>query len=499
MRHHQLSTYPLTVPGIVLGAVLGGLSATLMTPLSGLSLFVLCAIVGLTWRRGEAPILPFIVSYQWIAVTVAMFYERWVGQVPRTYQPGDLELTVRLSLIGLLVLAVGMRLGAGRAEGERLVPDQITDRGLTTLFWIVIGIYAIDYVFFLNPGSYQGAASLVEKGLLFRYALLMALWAAALTGPRVRVHYVLISFVWVLIPTLGRYYSEFKTPLFLLFLVMAAQWQPWDRAWWRRHVGRALALVPVAAAAVVLGVLWQGAIKEEARRAQDQGYVGTNPLERVEFFIETLQSNLPELLESSEAAVADLVGRLSYVTFFSRVLDHTPTLEPHAEGELLWLAVTNGTVPRFLFPDKPPLPSDSEYTRRFAGVRVPESADSRTSISVGYMAEFYADWGLAGMFLSVLGYGVWAGLLHRGMRAIVRLPILTDGAIVVVLMATLAFEHQFVRGFGSLNIGFAVTALLALVLTPTLRRILFSDPARAPIVLWSAASTATSESPGKQV
>ncbi len=498
MRHVSPSAYPLTVPGLALGAVLGGFSAALISPVTGLALFVLCALVGLTWRRNEVPILPFILAFQWIAVTIAMFYERWVGLVPQVYQPGDLDVTIRLSLLGLLVLAAGMRLGAGGNVPQRESPGVVTDRGLMTLFWIVIGLYAIDYVLLLNPRSYFSVASLVEKGLQFRYVLLMALWAQALAVGRTRLPYVAITFVWVIVPTFGRYYSDFRTPVFLLLLVFAAQWRPWDAPWWRSHARRTLAIVPVVAGAFVLGVFWQGALKHETRQAQDEGYVGGRPLERVEFFIDALESNLPALMESTQDAVGELVARLSYITFFSRVLDHTPAVEPHADGELLRLAVTNGTVPRFLFPDKPPLPSDSEYTRRFAGVRVQESAELTTSISIGYMAEFYADWGLDGMFLSVLGYGFWIGMLHRGVRRIVRLPLLVDGALVVVLIPTLMFEHQFVRGFGSLNIGLAVTVLLASAVTPTLRRILTAESVRRPVALWSASSGASPEPPGRK-
>jgi hypothetical protein len=43
-----------------------------------------------------------------------------------------------------------------------------------------------------------------------------------------------------------------------------------------------------------------------------------------------------------------------------------------------------------------------------------------TSISIGYMAEFYADWGVAGMFASILGYGLWMGAIARGLRARLR-------------------------------------------------------------------------------
>jgi hypothetical protein len=135
-------------------------------------------------------------------------------------------------------------------------------------------------------------------------------------------------------------------------------------------------------------------------------------------------------------------------------------------------------VPRFLYPEKPALPSDSAYTRRFAGVPLQEQQDAQTSVSIGYIAEFYADWGVSGMFASILAYGFWMGLLHRGLRRFIRTPLLVPGGLVTVFLACIAFEHQFVKGFGALNIGFAVTVLLAALAALILRRILSPESAR---------------------
>jgi hypothetical protein len=311
---------------------------------------------------------------------------------------------------------------------------------------------------------------LLDKALQFRSVLLIALWTAVLARPG-QLRYLFISMAWVIVPAFGGYFSNFKTPIFMLLLVAAARWELWDGSWWRRHAVKTLALVPVVCLLIGLGVLWQGAVKLEARQAQDESYVEQSPLDRVAFFVESATNNLPAVVADAGVAVAELAARLSYVTLFSRVLEHTPDLEPHSDGELLRVALLNGTVPRFLFPDKPILPSASEYTRRFTGIRVGGETDGSTSISIGYMAEFYADWGLAGMFTAVFGYGVWMGLLHRGIRRFVANPWFVDGALIVALFPCISFEHQFVKGIGALNIGFVVMVGGAALATAMLGRV----------------------------
>jgi hypothetical protein len=343
---------------------------------------------------------------------------------------------------------------------------------VSRLFWIVVAVFAVDYLVILNPKVYFGADVIIEKAMAFRYVLLLGLWGLVLAGSGNRI-YLAASFVWIFIPSFTGYYSGFKLPIFLLFLAYATRWEPWSRVWWRRGAFRTITLVPVGALVLFLAVLWQAGVKKETRTAYDSGEAGTSRVERVELLANSAQGTLPSVLADFESAVAGLVARVSYVTFFSRVLEHVPDVEPHANGELLRMAFLNGMVPRFFYPEKPVLPSDSAYTRRFAGVWVQQ--DAQTSISIGYMAEFYADWGTAGMFLSVLGYGLWMGLLHRGLRRFVFVPLLVPGALVILLLSVMPFEHQFVKGFGALNMGFAVTIILATLAAPALRRILSHD------------------------
>jgi hypothetical protein len=228
---------------------------------------------------------------------------------------------------------------------------------------------------------------------------------------------------------------------------------------------------PILTLLLVLLLVWQGGLKRETRTAFDLGYASSDPLERIAQFTSRVRQSIPDLFADPEPYVEQLVERISYITFFSNVLDYVPAREPHARGDLLRVAVANTIMPRYLFPEKPILLSDSYYTNRFAGVRV---ADETTSISIGYMAEFYADWGLRGMWISIFLYGCWMGLMAGLLRALTPVPALYPGVLIVAMLNVADFEHQFMKGLAALNASVAFTIVLLLVLRPWLVRLL--DP-----------------------
>ena len=480
--------YPLTVPGLFAAALIGAFVGVWSDNLtSGYATFVLAAGVSLTWRRDAPPIVPFITAYQWTSITAGYWYFLWSGIVPGIYIPGDLNFTVHIALTGLLVLTLAIRLAeefwlrwfARRGFSTDTPVDDTGRAHLGAFFALVMVLYSVDYVYVFNANTMGGFSSIMQRILELRQVLLVTLWVEVLRLGR-RRYYVPITLAFAIIPRLGAYYSDFKTPLILALIVLAAGWRPWQSSWWPRSLWAVVKGLPVLVPLTVLLLVWQGGIKRETRAAYDQGLVGNTPRERVEFFVDNLRRDLPVLFEDPQPFVETLVERISYVTFFSLVLERVPDREPHAGGELLQSALQNAFVPRLLFPDKPVLPSDSYYTRRFAGIAVAEGA---TSVSIGYMAEFYADWGLTGMFLSVLLYGAWIGGMIAVVWRFVPVAALRFGAVTVVALAVADFEHQFIKGFAALNTNVIVMLAALVLLRPWLMRLLGIDPPPSPLVL----------------
>lgn len=447
--------YPLTwrsaQAGLMLGVVAGSLANSLLV---GYAVLVLCVCAGLTWRRDEAPVFPFILAFQWMQVTCGHFLFLATGDLPPFMTLGEFDTAIQTGLTGLLILAAGIRVVSElTSDPNDTEGEQAGVRNVRGLFWLVIVLYAFDYVNLVaGAGGFGGFNRILDPILDVRLIPLLLLWREVL---RVQRHksYLWISLAWVFVPKLGSYYADFKTPLFLLIIVLASAWKPWLNRWWRFSLSDVLRTAIVVSATIFMGLLWEGAgVKKGTREA----FVtrSTNPIERVELFFTHATAAVPTIVDDPKRSLEAFVGRFWYVQYFSRVLEYVPAVEPFAGGELLQMAMTNALMPRMLFPDKPVLPSDSYYTRRFTGINVP---DQNTDISIGYMAEFYADWGLSGMFVSVFFYGALIGGAAELVRRLVRPRILIDPALMTVLLTVSFFEHQFIRTFAAMNIAFIIT------------------------------------------
>src|SRR5881394_4401246 len=104
--------YPLQRTFALWGLVVGAVGAALFrSPLAGLAFFVLFLNTGLLWRRNEAPILPFCLAYQWLFAVLGYLFFCGSVKYPSGEKIGNLEGAVALSLVGLSVLAVGLRFG----------------------------------------------------------------------------------------------------------------------------------------------------------------------------------------------------------------------------------------------------------------------------------------------------------------------------------------------------------------------------------------------------
>lgn len=448
------STYPLTQRSLLFGGASGAV-VWLMTGnvLPAYAIFVLCVMVGGTWRRDDAPIFPFILAFQWLQVTCGYVFFQITENVPSSFPMGDIDQTVQIALTGLLLMAVAIRLSGEILRQGQSIEEPVYVWNLRGLFWLVIALYAVNYVYVVNTKAFGSLDVILERVLEVRQVPLLLLWFDVIRQQRHRL-YLWVSLIWVFVPKLGSYFSDFKTPLLLLLVVSAAAWKPWESGWWRFRAGGIVRTIAVAVAVVFLTLTWQAGVKEEARKVYDAAAIGSSPIDRVELFVTNAVTAVPVVFSDTQTVVEDLITRFWYVGFFSRVLEYVPAIEPHADGELLRMAVQNAFMPRFLFPNKPVQGSDSYLTRRFTGMLVSEES---SSISIGYMAEFYADWGLRGMYLSVFGYGLLMGAAAWAVQRFIRPRILINPTLITVLMVVSFFEHQFIKTFAALNLAVIIT------------------------------------------
>ena len=183
------------------------------------------------------------------------------------------------------------------------------------------------------------------------------------------------------------------------------------------YLGRRPLMTAAGAAAIAallgMALLWEGGLKGEWRQAMRESEAGATIADQLSNLVSRAQASARTT--DYTLATEGLSARLSSgVGYFSLVLSNLEQGMPHASGEQTISALQN-VPPRLLFPDKRQFGSDSEIVERYAGIDV-AGAEQETSIGLGFIAELYIDFGLAGALVGCLVLGAMLGASHRILR-----------------------------------------------------------------------------------
>lgn len=425
-------------------------------PLTLLCFAVLALAVMTLWTPREPPLAMMVVVYQWLQASTKLLHANLLG-IPLNdmlvagsfgaMHPvmGALGEATVLSLLGLLTLVGGLALA------RRLLPltadpvsavapepsgTRIRQRLVVATLITIAGSSVLKNLQYSLPGS---VTQIILPLIDLKWALVFALTCAVF---RSRAGYAWLAVICGAEVVLGfaAYFSAWKEVILILVL-----------GYFFCRPGFELRRVALGFGLVLLGlglaVFWT-AIKVEQRQFLNQG---TGQQVVVRGTSESLANafDLAAATEVDEYAEAAnrLAERIAYVDYFANALLHVPAVRAHEGGALWWRAVTHIFTPRILFPDKPPLLSDSEQTMYYTGLRLASSFEG-TSISLGYMAESYIDFGVPGMFVPIFFWGLVLGLGMRLLVARFGAVDLVWGTAAVVMLNSLILEVTAVKMVG---------------------------------------------------
>jgi hypothetical protein len=418
----------------------------------------------LLWRPGRSPIFAFIFGYQWLQASTKIF-ESNLHNSPiddMAQFGGDVSTATALSLVALTILAIGMHLGIGRPQPRRSAEHvlNIEDRPPLFWFWLCAAAFAMSLAAQLLATVVRELSQplLALAGLRWAFYWILA-QVAIKNGGTVRWLWLLFFCVELGMGITG-YFSDFKTVLFYSMLAVVS-------AGIRMTPVRVLTATVLLATAVVMAVGWT-AIKREHRRFLSQG-------EKAQVVTVSTQESLANIVELTaqldmEAminAAGLLATRIAYVDFFARVLDTVPSDVAHEDGALWADAVARPFMPRLLFPEKTAI-NDSERTNEYTNLNV-TGVDEGTSISLGYVAEAYIDFGRWLMMLPILALGWGYGRFYRWM---VSYPysrgVIGMGLATATLYPAAYLETSITKLIGGLVVAALVAWLIARVVVPIL-------------------------------
>jgi hypothetical protein len=399
-------------------------------------------MIALLWRPGEPPLLLIPVSFQFLSVAMKPIETAITGSSLRDLSDygADLESAVLFGLGAIACIAIGFRVGSGRAR--RQIDDTEVWPFRNILFVALAGLIAghlLDILAERSGGARQILLAL--SGIKWAGVFVLACWTLR---RRQGVHWLAMVLGFEIVLGMSGFFADFRMVVFVLFGAATAAY----------GTLRARAVIAIGVGgllAIVLGSFWSEA-KTDYREFLNAGTGGQIVLQPFE---ERLQFLAEKVANFDGHQFADgfelLCARISYLDFTAVTMERVPAIIPHESGSHLLQAIYHVLTPRILFPDKAELPSDTAMTAYYTGVDDAVLADENTSISLGYLGELYVDFGVGGALLVVFLMAVGFGRCYRAIRDYPLTPSLINyGLCMMVALAAASFETALIKLIGSI-------------------------------------------------
>ena len=396
------------------------------------------------------PVLALAFTFQWAQVTSGIYYYAVTGRRLDTMDLSDYRPMVLVGLGCLVAVLLGLKLGLWlarpRAPGAAAAPQfALSFRALLIAYVVNIAVSGpIQEAAWHFPALAQGilALTFARLGLLF-------LIFRRLCQPRVRLVWIGVLLAGEIAIGFTGYYAGFREPMMMAAVALLETFD-------RRRLKHWLVVGVLVAVMGSTGVLWL-AVRGDYRHDLDSDAVSESREERLAHIgrltRDWLKNDPGQLLENLDF----FVDRLWAVYYPALAMSQVPAVLPHENGAILLRAVEHLVTPRFLFPDKPRLPSDSEMVRKYAGVWV-AGEEEGTSIAFGYAIESYIDFGIPLMFLPVFVYALLLGVAYQCLLRAVRHRELAVALVTTIFwMSLYLFERSWVK-----HLGFTVTLIVYL-------------------------------------
>jgi len=424
-------------------------SNTLLTILSIL-IFVLILIF--FWRPGISFIFGFILLWQWLQVTLKIFYADILNiDVSVISKTNSSYEAILLSMGGLLCLAAGIYI---TVPSKSLVPisvlkDEAKKYSLDRLFLIYLILTAVNFLLQVILFEYLAVTQIIIGLMNLKVLVIMILFFVSLLTGESKKYLTVIIILEIMIGFTG-YFSTFKTILFLLIIASFTIYSRIKPVLFFKYA-------IVISLLLFLGIFWSS-IREDYRSILNRGTgmqeVLISPRARV-----SALTDLAERLSGSDLqfGLELAIFRISYTDIFGQVIDRVPDYTSYENGAILINTIKHIIMPRLLFPNKKVI-DDSEMTnyytaKHYAGVL------QGTSIGLGYMAEFYIDFGFF-MFIPIFLLGCLYGMIYNFFMKKHNSKLLHLSMVIPVLFNVYLFETTQAKMVGGLLSAFIIMILI---------------------------------------
>jgi hypothetical protein len=425
----------LIFPALALALTTANANLTIAAVLS------LAVIIRLLWRPGQPPALLLACGLQWLQGAMLTLEANFRGVELWTLSYSrSLEAATYLTLGWSVSVAVGAWLVTRRLGHGSVAPTLGLPIAMERLLF-VYGAWTV-IVGALGQLNIASITQLLNAIAVMRWALLFAIFTYGWQQPGWLPAIFAVLFLEIAAGTMS-FFSEFRLPLYVFALALATVgYRPTLRMW----IGGAIVLLFT----LYLSVIWT-AIKMDYRdrlsggRGHRSQVVRIGVEERAAAFVELVGTVDEKLLGEG---VDMLMRRMSYVEYFSYVIDYVPAVVDHERGAVWSAALSHVLMPRVLFPDKVGLPDETALTERYTGLDL--ASGSGTSISIGIPGEAYIDFAESGVVGLGLLFGVMFGLAYRYFITQRQYSVLAQGMAVALCLSFGSVENGAVKSIGAL-------------------------------------------------
>lgn len=222
-----------------------------------------------------------------------------------------------------------------------------------------------------------------------------------------------------------------------------------------------------------LGVIWtavKGPYREFLSGGQDRQVVTVSKIDALDKFTE-LATNVTS--DDYSEGIKNMIKRFFFLEYFSATVNYIPQSAEHTDGKYWIGAIKHVFMPRLLFPDKESI-SDSEQTRELTGIDV-SGTESGVSITTGYMAAAYADYGPIYMYIPIYLLGYLLGFIYKYFATKIDNPLWAYGFLIPMYFLFNIFSKNIVKISGYTFMYLIVFSLVIRYALPIVDRMLLKS------------------------
>jgi len=425
---------------VVLWLTIGVFAVLSANPFSSLlGVAFLPVLFRLFWTTRRPAIFFWAFLYQWIQVNAALLWADLVGiKHQELFRfPVKSNQAYVLGMVSLFAVALGVHVVVRRQLHFNLTPwvQLLNPKGCFKVYLCFVAFYGC-LPYLKLPGTEQ---LIVALGFL-KWGLFYLVFTSAMQIHRYR-GWLVFLIGWEFCMSLFSFFAEFKSVLIYPIIFFFASYR--GRLTRQQIVGACL----FGFLTINVALIWT-AVKMDYRTFLAQGEQGqVIRVSRLPAMEELLRLSVDAIdVEMYKKASLKMMERFFYLDLLSATMDYVPQGLSHEDGAVTLAAVKHVLMPRMLFPSKAVL-HDSLHTNKYTGRYI---ADYKTtSMSIGYVGDFYIDFGFFAPF-AVFGLGIVIGLCYYWLSRLAPNPLLGQFFTVPLFLLAYLFEVSLVKMVGML-------------------------------------------------